>query len=441
MSTRSATPRVAGLPLCIATPTSARRTGRMSFTPSPVIATFRPRPWSADTSRAFSCGSTRPKTVVRVGDLAQLPRRRASARSRPDATVARHRPAPAAGRSPRRCSGRRRTRSSRRCRARCRPSIVADASGASSSSNVSSASGSSGRRAATGRLAIGQRRVDGPRASEQHPVAGRGQLDGPLGDRLVVRRCAGSSDRRRAEDERSRRPPGAVAVAGREPDRRPAQRRRERAPPRRSGGPRPGSAAARARVVALGASVLAAIAREDRRRPRPRVPLDRLRRAECDPLGRQRAGLVAAERVDPAHRLDRALALGERAEARDPDRRGRVGHGQHQREALRHERDQHGGGEHRLLGRSSPGIARSDQHDDRRAQHDERPRPRRTPSRCPSGAASGRSRRPFASARIRFANVSAPTASTSYRAVPLTTALPGQHLVAGAPCRSRRTRR
>ena len=39
MSTRSATPRAAGLPLCMAMPRSARLSAITSFTPSPTMAT------------------------------------------------------------------------------------------------------------------------------------------------------------------------------------------------------------------------------------------------------------------------------------------------------------------------------------------------------------------------------------------------------------------
>ena len=39
MSTRSATPRVAGLPLSMAMPRSARLRAMTSFTPSPIMAT------------------------------------------------------------------------------------------------------------------------------------------------------------------------------------------------------------------------------------------------------------------------------------------------------------------------------------------------------------------------------------------------------------------
>ena len=140
--TRSATPRVAGLPLCIATPTSAVRTGRMSLTPSPVMATYRPRRFSAVTSRAFRCGSTRPKIVVRTATSASASSSR-STRSRPEvasvsAAIPSWRPIAATvlGSSPD-------TIFTSIPRARS-PSTVARASGRSSSTNVRNASGSSG---------------------------------------------------------------------------------------------------------------------------------------------------------------------------------------------------------------------------------------------------------------------------------------------------------
>ncbi len=64
-STIRATARAAGLPLPIATPTSASLRARTSFTPSPVIATVCPRAVSARTSARFCSGATRPSTTAR----------------------------------------------------------------------------------------------------------------------------------------------------------------------------------------------------------------------------------------------------------------------------------------------------------------------------------------------------------------------------------------
>ena len=107
--------------------------------------------------------------------------------------------------------------------------------------------------------------------------------------------------------------------------------------------------------------------------------VDRLDRPEFDPLGRQRPGLVAAERVDPAHRLDRALALGEGPKARDAHGCGAVRHGQHQREALRDEGHEDGRGEHGVVRSIGTGrLEREDDdepgEDDEDGDGDERPR-------------------------------------------------------------------
>ena len=64
-STSCATARVASDPEPIATPMSASFNASASFTPSPVIATVCPRPWSALTIARFCCGVTRPNTECR----------------------------------------------------------------------------------------------------------------------------------------------------------------------------------------------------------------------------------------------------------------------------------------------------------------------------------------------------------------------------------------
>ena len=84
ISTSCATARVASDPEPIATPMSASFNASASFTPSPVIATVCPRPWSALTIARFCCGVTRPKTECRsttsasasssVGQLARVER-------------------------------------------------------------------------------------------------------------------------------------------------------------------------------------------------------------------------------------------------------------------------------------------------------------------------------------------------------------------------------
>ena len=60
--TISETLRAAADPEAMATEQSASRNARTSFTPSPVMATVRPRLCRARTSSRFCCGVTRPKT-------------------------------------------------------------------------------------------------------------------------------------------------------------------------------------------------------------------------------------------------------------------------------------------------------------------------------------------------------------------------------------------
>ena len=47
----------------MAMPRSARLIGSTSLTPSPIMATRCPLPWSASTMATFCCGDTRPKTL------------------------------------------------------------------------------------------------------------------------------------------------------------------------------------------------------------------------------------------------------------------------------------------------------------------------------------------------------------------------------------------
>ena len=61
-NTISATLRAASEPAAMATEQSASLSASTSFTPSPVMATVRPRRWRACTSSRFCCGVTRPNT-------------------------------------------------------------------------------------------------------------------------------------------------------------------------------------------------------------------------------------------------------------------------------------------------------------------------------------------------------------------------------------------
>ena len=69
---------------------------------------------------------------------------------------------------------------------------------------------------------------------------------------------------------------------------------------------------------------------------------------QLDQRRRQRAGLVQAQHVDAAHRLDRVRSLDERLAAGQPDDGQRVGDGDHDDQPLRNERDEHGRGADRL---------------------------------------------------------------------------------------------
>ena len=279
-------------------------------------------------------------------------------------------PSRAGGRSPRPCSGRRRTRSSRRSRAR-------GARRRSPGPRVAAPRRTSGAPAARAvREAMQRRRpTAGGRPEPRATTRTRWPVDGEL-DRTGQDVLAGASHRR------ARGPPAAPstnvpavgrmgAVAGPRSGSPTSGAPTRTAPPSTIGRASPSNAARSAAVVLFGDAVLAAIAATVavERRSGPRGA-DRLDRAERDPLGRERPGLVGAERVDPADRLDRALPLGQRAEARDPERRGGVGHGQHQRQALGHER-------RRARRRRRPSRAwrrrhgRQRQNDDRRGQRDE----------------------------------------------------------------------
>src|SRR6266511_1086426 len=251
-STRSATPRVAGLPLCIAMPTSAVRTGRMSLTPSPVIATYRPRALSTVTSRALRCGSTRPKIVVRVAASPSASSSRCD-RSRPEGS-------------------------------RDRRIVPADGGGG---------------------FAARER---------EDALPGRGKLDRASHHGIALAINRPRQDGRRAQDVRPA-DGGVVIVDTLEADCGPAQGGREGDllgdDERRAGKGRP----ERDRRVVRSGGARGDGGKQSADRVGVGTSNERLDGPELDSLGRQGAGLVATEGVDPAHRLDRALPLGERPES------------------------------------------------------------------------------------------------------------------------------
>ncbi len=85
-STRSATPRAAWAPPFMATLTLASLRATTSLTPSPIIATWRPRRRSAWSRRCFCSGVTRPKMRVRAAAASNSSRERAS-RSAPESVA------------------------------------------------------------------------------------------------------------------------------------------------------------------------------------------------------------------------------------------------------------------------------------------------------------------------------------------------------------------
>jgi hypothetical protein len=111
----------------------------------------------------------------------------------------------------------------------------------------------------------------------------------------------------------------------------------------------------------------------------PVVPLaDRLEAIEGDPLRGERPRLVDAQRVHAGHRLDRVLALDERAEPGDAEGTGCVRDGDHDREALGDERDEDGRGPQRLLPGEAPGQqGERDRDRDRGEEHEPRHGPDR----------------------------------------------------------------
>ncbi len=69
-STSSDTDFAAGVPAPMAMPRSASFRARVSFTPSPVMATTSPWPCSACSSARLASGVTRPKTALSSAALA-----------------------------------------------------------------------------------------------------------------------------------------------------------------------------------------------------------------------------------------------------------------------------------------------------------------------------------------------------------------------------------
>ena len=345
-STMSATARVAWLPLCIEMPSCACLSDRMSLTPSPTMATHSPFWRSVPTRRALSDGGTRPNTErVRTASASSAVVHRLQLQSRDGLAVQaqadlpgerRHghrvvardelqghagigepgqgrrvRPggsapgAPAPPSAPGRAAGspaRRRRTGTRWCRARHanrttrRPWPALSAT----SRSIASWPPSTGARC-------------GPRTSGAPST--RAPARSPSPTRMALQR---SSDENGTSS--------ATATAAR----------------------RPGSARGWRPTTGSGAT------------SRPRTipasgpaPLIRYRMdlGHLDLGGRQGAGLVEAQDAHPAHRLDRVGALDERLLAGQPDDGHGVGDRDHDHQALRDERDQHGGRARGLHGR------------------------------------------------------------------------------------------
>ena len=158
------------------------------------------------------------------------------------------------------------------------------------------------------------------------------------------RRPVARDGRRNVGAPRATIPGSAVAAIG-ERDRAPLPGRRERHLARPA--PRLAAASGRRspRSSGCGRSPTAASAASAATTSSSEAPSSPVDRLDLEPVRGQRAGLVEAQDVDVAQRLDRVRLLDQRPEAQDPDRAEGVGDGDRHEQAVGHE-----AGEQRRVG-------------------------------------------------------------------------------------------